>query len=98
MKVLGEELAYGLPAVAVDCEAGTREILRYEIDGLLVPQDDPEAQSAALDRMMGDAALRARFSERAVEARERFAAERTAGQWEALFWDVKNSEIKKKGY
>lgn len=83
-----EALAHGVPAVAVDCETGPREIVRDEVDGLLVPQDDPNALPAALDRMMGDADLRARFAERAVEARERFAVERIAGQWEALFEEV----------
>jgi glycosyltransferase involved in cell wall biosynthesis len=85
---LAEALAYGLPAVAVDCETGPRAILRHEVDGLLVTQDDPEALVIALDRMMGDATLRAQFSERAVEVRERFAVERIAGQWEELFHEV----------
>ncbi len=80
-----EALAHGLPSVAVDCETGPREIVRHEVDGLLVPQDQPEALMAALDRMMSDPALRARFSERAIEARERFSVERVAGQWEELF-------------
>lgn len=82
---LVEALAYGLPAVAVDCETGPREILRHEVDGLLVPQDDADALTAALDRLMGNEDLRARFADRAVEARERFAVERIAGYWEQLF-------------
>ena len=80
-----EALAHGVPAVAVDCETGPREILRHEEDGLLVPQDDPQALVQALERLMGDAGLRQRFAGRAVEARERLAVERIAGQWEALF-------------
>jgi len=82
---LAEALAYGVPAVAVNCETGPREIVRHEEDGLLVPQDDPDALVAALDRLMGDARLRARFAERAVEARERFAVTRIAGEWEDMF-------------
>ncbi len=83
-----EALVYGLPAVAVDCETGPREILRHGVDGLLVPQDDPEALVIALDRMMGDATLRTQFSERAVEVRKRFAVDRIAGKWEELFHEV----------
>lgn len=82
---LAEALAYGVPAVAVDCETGPREILRHEVDGLLVPQDDHKALVEALDRLMADPVLRARFAQRAIEARERFAVERVAGQWEQLF-------------
>jgi glycosyltransferase involved in cell wall biosynthesis len=85
---LVEALGHGLPAVAVDCKTGPREIVRHEVDGLLVPQDDPDALAAALDRMMYDVALRERFSLRAVEARERFAVERIAEQWESLFRQV----------
>lgn len=83
-----EALACGLPAIAVDCETGPREIVRHEVDGLLVPQDDPAALVAALDRMMGDKSLRERLARRAVEARDRFALERIAAKWEALFADV----------
>jgi glycosyltransferase involved in cell wall biosynthesis len=62
--------------------------LRHDIDGLLVPQGDPEALIGALDRLMGDESLRMRFSERAVEARERFSVTRIATQWEALFREL----------
>jgi glycosyltransferase involved in cell wall biosynthesis len=87
---LAEALAYGLPSIAVDCETGPRDILRHDLDGLLVPQNDSDALAAALDRLMGDTALRERFAERAVEARERFAVERIAAQWEVLFREVKH--------
>lgn len=83
-----EALAHGLPAVAVDCETGPREILRHEEDGLLVPQDDSAALLGALKRLMADDGLRVHFSERAVEARQRFAVERVAEMWEELFSNV----------
>lgn len=80
-----EALAHGVPAVAVDCKTGPREIIHHEVDGLLVPQDNQDALLAALDRMMANGPLRAQFAERAVKARERFALERIADQWEQLF-------------
>ncbi|MAT50404.1 MAG: glycosyl transferase [Porticoccaceae bacterium] len=89
---LVEALAYGVPSVAVDCETGPREILHHGVDGLLVPQDDPEALAAALDSLMGDVDLRARFAERAVGVRERFAVQRIAGQWEQLFEECLNGK------
>lgn len=85
---LAEALSYGVPAVAVDCETGPREILRHGVDGLLVPQDDSHALIQALDRVMGDPELRARFAKRAVEARERFAVGRVAAKWESLFEEI----------
>lgn len=85
---LAEALAHGLPAVSFDCDAGPRDIIRHEVDGLLVPVGDVAGLVAALDRLMGDSALRQRFAERAVEARERFSMERIAGMWEELFEKV----------
>jgi len=85
---LAEAMAHGLPAVSFDCDTGPRDIIRPEVDGLLVPPGNVDALAAALDRLMGDAALRVQFSARAVEARERFSMQRIAGLWEELFRNV----------
>jgi glycosyltransferase involved in cell wall biosynthesis len=82
---LAEALAHGLPAVSFDCDTGPRDIIRNELDGLLVAPGDVDALRLALDRVMSDDVLRLRFAERAVEARERFSIEHVAGLWEALF-------------
>jgi glycosyltransferase involved in cell wall biosynthesis len=86
---LAEALVHGLPAVSFDCDTGPRDIIRPEVDGLLVPPADVDALTAALDRLMGDGALRVQFAGRAVETRERFSMERTAGMWEELFAEVR---------
>jgi glycosyltransferase involved in cell wall biosynthesis len=85
---LVEALAYGLPAVSFDCDTGPRDIIRHEVDGLLVAQGDVASLAAALDRLMSDADLRERFARRAVEARERFSMVRIANMWERLFEEV----------
>jgi len=82
---LVESMAYGLPAVCFDCDTGPRDIIRHEVDGLLIPQGDEVGLTTALDRLMGDAALRHRFAERAVEVCERFATELVAEKWANLF-------------
>ncbi|MGH8523297.1 MAG: glycosyltransferase family 4 protein, partial [Gammaproteobacteria bacterium] len=86
---LAEAMAHGLPAVSFDCDTGPRDIIRPEVDGLLVPPGNVEALTAALDRLMGDAALRVQFAVRALEARERFSIERIAGMWKELFEEVR---------
>jgi glycosyltransferase involved in cell wall biosynthesis len=85
---LVEALAHGLPAVSFDCDTGPRDIIRHEVDGLLVPLGDVAALTADLERVMGDVNLRLRLATRAVEARERFSMERIAGMWEALFKEL----------
>lgn len=82
---LAEALAHGLAAVSVDCDTGPRDIIRHDIDGLLVPPGDMHALERALDRLMKDDGLRTRFAARAREARDRFSVERIASRWQALF-------------
>jgi glycosyltransferase involved in cell wall biosynthesis len=85
---LAEALSHGLPAVSVDCDTGPRDIIRHDIDGVLVPPDDTSALARALDRLMGNADLRAAFGARAQEARQRFSIEQITTRWEALFSDL----------
>lgn len=85
---LVEAQAHGLPAVSFDCDSGPRDILRDQVDGLLVPPGDISALAAALNRLMGDAELIKRFAARAIEVRERYSMERITGLWQALFEEL----------
>ena len=85
---LAEAMAHGLPAVSFDCDTGPRDIIRHEVDGLLVPPGDVDALAEALARLMADDALRQRYAARAVEVRERFSPGRIAGTWEELFEEL----------
>ena len=82
---LVEAMAYGLPAVSFDCDTGPRDIIRHEMDGLLVAPGDMAGMELALDRLMVDEQLRRQFASRAVEARERFSLKKISGMWEELF-------------
>lgn len=89
-----EALCYGVPSLAVDCMTGPRELIEPEVNGLLVPQDDPVALIAGLDRLMGDQELRERLAKRAVEAREAYAVPRIAAQWQAFICDILKKDVK----
>ena len=86
-----EALAYGLPAVAVDCDVGPRDILSHTVDGLLVRQDDPEALVSALEQLMSDSEMRQRFGRRAPEVLKRYSVAQIATMWEDLFRLKKDS-------
>ncbi len=59
-KTLLEAAACGRPIVATDVP-GTREVVRHEDNGLLVPPRSPEQLAAALERLIADGDLRRRF-------------------------------------
>jgi glycosyltransferase involved in cell wall biosynthesis len=59
--VLMEAMAMGIPCVSTSI-AGIPELIRNEVDGLLVPASDIEALVDALARLMDDGALRERLA------------------------------------
>jgi glycosyltransferase involved in cell wall biosynthesis len=59
-KSLLEAAAAGLPIVATDT-SGCREVVEPNLNGLLVPVGNAEALAAALERLLQDKELRARF-------------------------------------
>jgi glycosyltransferase involved in cell wall biosynthesis len=56
-----EALAVGRPLVA-SAVGGLREVVRHDVDGLLVPPADPAALAEAIARCLGDRALAARLA------------------------------------
>lgn len=87
---LAEAMAHGLPVVSVDCETGPGDIIRHEVDGLLVPQNNQTALIDALTKLMSDPILRNRYAERSIDVRERFSLDRIARMWEDLFTSARN--------
>jgi glycosyltransferase involved in cell wall biosynthesis len=80
-----EALASGRPLIAT-AVGGIPELVRDGENGLLVPQKDPAALAAAIERLRGDPDLRERLSHRAREfAVERLGWEATIDALEAAF-------------
>ncbi|MFY1594873.1 glycosyltransferase family 4 protein [Micromonospora sp. WMMD737] len=65
-----EAMAAGLPVVSTDV-VGVRDCVRPDENGLLVPAGDPAALAAAIRRLLGDPALRARLARQARDDVER---------------------------
>ena len=89
---LGEAMSYGLPVISVDCDTGPRDIIRHQVDGLLVPQNDHHALVETLKMLMGDKMLRQQYAERSVEIRERLSIENISSLWEVLFINIREKE------
>jgi glycosyltransferase involved in cell wall biosynthesis len=60
--VLLETLSVGTPAVATRV-GGNPEVLTDDVNGLLIPSEDPAALAAAIQRLITDPALAARLAE-----------------------------------
>ncbi len=71
-----EAMAAGLACISVDCESGPREIVRHEVDGLLVGNDE-QAIERALTLCMGNESLRKKLGQAARSVTDRFG-------WEAM--------------
>jgi glycosyltransferase involved in cell wall biosynthesis len=83
--VLAEAMAMGVPVVSTRI-SGIPELIDHGVNGLLVESRDPDALANALERVLTDAALRARLAE-AGRRRicERFDSRRTTVALHELF-------------
>jgi phosphatidylinositol alpha-mannosyltransferase len=85
--VLIEAMAAGRPVVASDI-AGYNEVVTTELDGLLVPAGDPVVLSAALNRVLLSAELRAGLSLRARARATEFAWPGIARRVEQVYREI----------
>lgn len=84
---LCEAMACGLPVIAFDCPSGPADIVRHEVDGLLVPAENVDALAAAMAELMADPERRRAFGARAPDVAARFSVERIALLWERVLRD-----------
>jgi colanic acid/amylovoran biosynthesis glycosyltransferase len=83
--VIIEAMAAGLPVISTPL-AGVPEMVEHEVSGELVPEHDPKAICAAMERCIADPVRARRFGDRGREiAREKFSIEASARALVGLF-------------
>ncbi len=80
----GEALACGLPVVCTDCPSGPSEMIRQDVDGLLVPNRDVSALARAIESLMVDEPKRKALATRAPEVSARLGLEAIVAEWKIL--------------
>lgn len=85
--VLVEAMAARVPVVASDI-AGYREVVRSDLEGILVPPGDPSALADAVRRVLLDPALAARLAEAGRARAERYRWDVVIEQIEAVYQEA----------
>jgi glycosyltransferase involved in cell wall biosynthesis len=80
-----EAMAAGVPCVSFDCASGPREIVRHEVNGLLVAPESIAGMSAALLRVATDDDLRRRLGAGALDTARSWDADVLARRWVEIF-------------
>jgi glycosyltransferase involved in cell wall biosynthesis len=90
-----EAMACGLPVISTDCPTGPSEIIRNEIDGLLITPNNVEVLANAMDRLMANQSERNILGARAVGVVERFGVEQVMNMWDHLIDEVSKVQSRK---
>jgi glycosyltransferase involved in cell wall biosynthesis len=83
-KTILEGMAAGKPVIGTDVD-GVSIVLQNEVNGLLVQKNNPAALAAAMERLLGDTALRSRLVENANGRVSEFSLAKTLQDTEALY-------------
>lgn len=79
--VLVESLAAGTPVIAFDCFSGPSEIIRHEVNGLLVADQDWGALNRAMNRFIEEEQIYLQCKSQSRASAERFSLDNVGQQW-----------------
>lgn len=70
---LMEAMACGIPSIAFDCDFGPREMIRNNVNGIIVSDRDEKKFVAAMEQLITDNELAEKISREAVKIREEYS-------------------------
>jgi glycosyltransferase involved in cell wall biosynthesis len=79
--VLIESLACGTPVIAFDCPTGPQEIIRHEMNGFLIDNQNMEKLIQEMDTMINDNSLYSNCKMNAQKSIEKFSINAIGKEW-----------------
>ena len=79
--VLVEALANGCACISTDCPTGPNEIIKNEVNGLLIENDNQKAMTKAIDRLFFDKKLKYMLKNNAKKSILHLKLENIAEEW-----------------
>lgn len=83
--VIPESMCLGTPVVSVNCDAGPKEIISHEKNGLLIENHNPVALANAFNLFVENKELYMYCKQNTKKSVEKFSIERITEKWRALF-------------
>jgi GalNAc-alpha-(1->4)-GalNAc-alpha-(1->3)-diNAcBac-PP-undecaprenol alpha-1,4-N-acetyl-D-galactosaminyltransferase len=90
--VLGEAMACGLPVVSFDCPSGPAEMIQDGVNGLLVPPENIQELTSALERLMVSEELRKKIGKQARKISQYYSLDKIVQAWEVLIGELINEQ------
>lgn len=78
---LAEAMSSGLPCVSFDCDAGPRDIIKNNVNGVLIPTKDEKSLIQALENLIQNKELREMLGKNASKLREELSVDKIAKQY-----------------
>lgn len=85
--VVMESMAMGAAVISTDCRSGPADLIRGDVNGLLVPVNDVPALAHALNDLLSQPDKRLRLGHSALTVRQSHAEDAIMSRWEALILD-----------
>lgn len=86
--VLSEAMSVGVPCVSFACKCGPSDIIKNNIDGILVPCFELDTFAKELEKLMDSKSLRTQMGVQAKENMKRFYPNEVMSKWELLFNEI----------
>ena len=79
--VLVEALSNNCACISTDCPTGPNEIIKNEVNGLLIENENEKELTKAIDRVYFDEELKNKFRKNAKKSVEHLSIEKIAKEW-----------------